>query len=80
MYGTYYIKLHSSFDRENQQLHYLDFDSFVLSIGTQIFIIDLKNIELLFDFSNLNENHELVSNKRKKAVGKFKIETPHLEK
>ena len=29
----------------------------------------------LFDFSNLNENHEIFSNKNKKVIGKFKIET-----
>ena len=75
LYGTCYIKLHSYFGQENQQLHHLDFDSFVLIIGTQSIINDLKIIELLFVFSNLNENHELVSNKGKKAVGKFKIET-----
>ena len=53
----------------------MDCDSFVLSIETQNKIIDLKNPEELFDFSNLNENHELISNK-KKVVGKFKLETP----
>ena len=50
--------------------------SFVLSIETPNIINDLKNLQDLFDFSNLNENHELFSNKNKKVVGKFKIETP----
>ena len=36
----------------------------------------MKNLENFFDFSNLNEDHELFSNKNKKVVGKFKIETP----
>ena len=44
----------------------MDCDSFVLSIETQHIINDLKNLEDLFDFSNLNENHELFSNKNKK--------------
>ena len=37
---------------------------------------DLKNLEDIFDFSNLNENHELITNKNNKVIGKFKIETP----
>ena len=36
-------------------------DSFVLRIRTQNLINDLKDTEILFDFSNLNENHELFS-------------------
>ena len=50
-------------------------DNFVLSIETQDTINDLKNLEDLFDFSNLNENHALFSNK-KNVVGKLKIEAP----
>ena len=76
MYETYYDKLQPCFGQENIQLHYMDCDSFVLSIETEIIIIDLKNLEDLFDFSNLNKNHELFSNKNKKVVGKIKIETP----
>ena len=51
-------------------------DSSVLSIETQKIFNDLKNLDDLFDFCNLNENHEMFSNKNKKVVGKFKIETP----
>ena len=76
MYETYYDKLQPYFGQENIQLHYMDCDSFVLSIETQNIINDLKNLENLFDFSNLNKNHELFSNKNKKVVVKFKIETP----
>ena len=64
------------FGHENLKLHYMDSDSFVLSIETQNIINDLKKLEDLFDFSNLNKNHELFSNKNKKVVGKFNIETP----
>ena len=39
-------------------------------------INDLKNLEDIFDFSNLDENLELFSEKNKKVIGKFKIETP----
>ena len=76
MYETYYDKLQPYFREKKLQLHYMDCDSFVLSIETQNIINDLENLEDLFDFSNLNENHELFSNKNKKVVGKFKMETP----
>ena len=36
----------------------------------------MKNVEDNFDFTNLDKNHELFSNKNKKVIGKFKIETP----
>ena len=35
-----------------------------------------KKLENIFDFSNQDPNHELFSNKNKKTIGKFKIETP----
>ena len=54
----------------------MDCDSFVLSIETQNIINDLKTLQDLFDFSNLNENREMFSNNNRKFVGKFKIETP----
>ena len=76
MYETYYDELQPYFRLENLQLHYMDTDSFVLSVKTKNIIKDLKNLEVLFDFSKLNENHELFSNKNKKVIGKFKIETP----
>ena len=47
-----------------------------MSLKTQDFINDLKNLEDILDFSNLDETHELFSNKNKKVIGKFKIETP----
>ena len=50
----------------------MDCDSFVLSIITQNIIIHLKSNENLFDFSNLEENHELFGIKNKKVVGNFK--------
>ena len=43
---------------------------------TENIIKDLKNLEDIFDFSNLDKNHELYSEKNKKRFGKFKIETP----
>ena len=52
----------------------MDTDSFVLSVNTKDIIKDLKNLEDIFDFSNLDKNHELFS--KKKVIGKIKIETP----
>ena len=73
MYETYYDKLQPYFGQKNIQLHYMDTESFVLSVKTKDII---KNLEDIFNFSNLDENHELFSKKNKKLIGKFKIETP----
>ena len=43
---------------------------------TENIINDLKKLEDIFDFSNLDEIHELYSNKNKKVIGEFKVETP----
>ena len=40
-------------------------DSFVISVNTKDIIKDLKNLEDIFDFTNLDKNHELFSNKNK---------------
>ena len=76
MYETYYDKLQPYFGETNLHLHYMDTDSFILSVNTKYIIKDLKKLEDIFDFSNLDESHELFSNKNKKVIGKFKIETP----
>ena len=54
----------------------MDCESFVLNLKTENDIKGPKNLRKIFDFSNLGENHEIFSNKNKKVVGKFKIETP----
>ena len=46
----------------------MDTDSFVLSVNTNDIIKDLENLEDIFDFSNLDENHELFSSKKKELV------------
>ena len=76
MYETYYDKLQPYFGQENIHLHYVDTDAFVLSLNTKDNTKDLKNLEDIFDFSNLDKNHELFTNKNTKVIGKFKIETP----
>ena len=66
MYETYYDTLQPYFGQENLQLHYIDTEGMILSMKTKDIIKDLKNLENIFDFSNLDENHELFSNRNKK--------------
>ena len=66
MYETYQDKLQLYFGLEILQLHYIDIDRLMLSMSTQNIIKDSKVLEDLFDFSNLDKNHELYSNKTKK--------------
>ena len=66
MYENYYDELQPYFGQENIQLHYIDTDSFVLSVNTKYIIKGLENLEDIFDFSNLDENHEIFSEKNKK--------------
>ena len=58
MYETYYDNLQPYFGQESLQLHYMDCDSFILGIKSGKKIKDLKNLEDIFDFSNIDENHE----------------------
>ena len=44
----------------------MDTDSFVLSVNTQNIIQDLNNLKDLFDFSNLDKDHEIFKNENKK--------------
>ena len=67
IYETYYDKLQPYFGQENIQLHYIDTDAFVLSVNTKDIFKELKKLEDIFDFSNLDENHELFSEKNKKS-------------
>ena len=72
MYETYYDKLQIYFGEKKLQLQYMDTDSFVLSVNTKDIIKEFKNLEEYFDFSNLNENHEIYNNRIKKVFGNFK--------
>ena len=76
MYETYYDTLQPFFRQENLHLYYIDTDGMILSMNTKNKINDLKNLKDIFDFINLDENHELFSNRNKKVIGKHKIETP----
>ena len=68
MYETYYDTLQPYFNQENLKLHYMDCDSFILSIKSENIFKDLKNLENMFDFSNIDENHEIYSEKNKKST------------
>ena len=56
----------------------MDTDSFKLSVYTKDIFKDLENLEDMFDYSNLDQNEELLSNKNKEVIEKFKIETPEI--
>ena len=72
MSESYYDKTQPYFGEKNIHCHYFDTDAFILSIISKDFIKDLKNLEDLFDFSNLNENLEIFLNKNKKSNWKIK--------
>ena len=76
MYETYYDTLQPYFGQENLKLQYIDTDGTILKMKTENIIKDIKSLEDIFDFSNPNGNHEIFSEKNKKVIGKFKIETP----
>ena len=76
MYEIYYNILQPYFGQEKLQLHYVDTDGMILSMKLKDIMKDLKKLEDIFDFSNLDENHDLFSDRNKKVIGKFKIETP----
>ena len=48
----------------------------MVSVNTEDVIMDLKSLGDIFDFSNLDENLGIFSNKNKKVIGKYKIDTP----
>ena len=53
-YERYCEQLQPYFGQDNIQLHYMDTDSFVLSINLKDIIEDFKKLEDIFDFSNLD--------------------------
>ena len=53
----------------------MDTDLFILSIKTGDLIKDLEYFKNYFDFSELDENHELYDTINKKVIGKMEIET-----
>ena len=75
-YDTYYDKIQPYFGKVNIQLHCFETDAFILSVKTKDIIEDLEKLEDLFNFSNLDGDHHLFSDRNKKVIGKLKIETP----
>ena len=53
MCETFYGTLQPYFGQENLPLHYIDRDRMILSMKTENFIKDLKNLEDVFVLSNL---------------------------
>ena len=43
-------------------------ESFKLSVNAKDFIKNLKQLEEIFDFSNVSENHELLRNRNEKKL------------
>ena len=78
MYETYYDILQPYFGEENLHLHYMDTDSFILSVITKDIIKDIKISEDIFVFSNLDKSHENFSNMKEKIAGKFKLQILNL--
>ena len=74
MCETYCDKRQPYFGEYNIELHYMDTESFVISIKSKDVIKDLYNTSDSFDFSNSNKENKLFNNKNKKVVGKFEIE------
>ena len=78
-FELYYHKLQPYFNNKMEhrsiKLHYMDTDSSILSIKTGDLIKDLEYFKNDFDFSELDENHELYDTINKKVIGKRKIET-----
>ena len=74
MYEFYYDKLQPYYNN-NVKLHYMDTDSFILSIKTRDLIKDLEYFKNHLDFSEVDENHELYDTINKKVIGKMKTET-----
>ena len=58
MYEAYYDKLQLYFGQEKIQLHYVDTDTFDSSVQTQDNFEDLKNMENIFNFSDVDDSHE----------------------
>ena len=61
MHETYYDILQQHFGEKILQLHYMDTDSFILSVNTKDISKDLKNLEDKFDFSNLDKKIKIMN-------------------
>ena len=72
MYATYYDILQQFFCQK-KHLHYVDCDSFVLSIETNDLVkelITLQEAKNSFDFNKLDKNHPVHCNRNRNVIGK----------
>ena len=65
----------SDYCGEKVHFHYMDTDSFILSIKTEDLIKDLNFFKDDFYFSELDRYHQLFDPSNMKCIGKRKIET-----
>ena len=78
MYETYYDILQPNFGEKNLHLRYMDIDSFILSVNTKDIIEDSRNSGDIFDFSNLDQNHVIISKINKKRLENLKLKLPKI--
>ena len=76
MYETYFDKIQREFAEKKREVHYMDTDSFVLSINTNNIMEDLKNLYCFFRFQLSKKNQELFSKRNQKVLEEIKIDTP----
>ena len=79
MYETYYDQLKNYFTQDGIQVHYQDTVSPAKIVKTTDVENDLGKLQdeyKIFDFSNMNKDHKLFSDKFKKMPGCLKIGTP----
>ena len=74
MYEFYYHRLQPYYNGKIK-LHYMDTDSFILSMKTTNLLKDLEYFKKDFDLSELDENSELYDTINKKVIGEMKTET-----
>ena len=74
MYEFYHHKLQPLYNKKIK-LHYMDTDSFILSIETRNLLKDLEYLKDDFDFKELDKNHQIYDITKKKFIGKMKIGT-----
>ena len=67
------MKKFQPFWQEKVKLHYMDTDSFILSIETNNLEKDLEHFKDDFDFSDLDQNSPLYSSKIKKLLVNLKL-------
>ena len=68
IYETYYDKFQPCFGNKIMQVHYMDTDSFIITVSTNDNIKELRKRNDFFDFINLDKNYELFKFKRREVL------------